>query len=224
MPTQRHMPPQRRHHGSSSVHSSRHAQSVVQPVAREGVVHADEDTDQEPTCHRRPLRAQDLAMLAAAGVPLWCPCSPARGDGLLPRGRGGAAEVRDAARAGPDASALRSPRWWPRPAAGPLPRRRHRRRSAAATALRATLATATWSVVSAGYLGQVHNETAASSHRPADLVMASRSGRASPPCSPAVAQRPMIGLPGRPRSALVVFRAPRSPAGAPGRRLDDAAA
>ena len=36
--------------------------------------------------------------------------------------------------------------------------------------------------------------------------MASRSGRASPPCWPSAKSVPVIGLPGNPRSALVVFR------------------
>ena len=67
---------------------------VVRPVAPgEGVVRADEDAapGAELVPAGRPLRAQDLAMLAAAGVTTVAGARPPAGDGVLHRGRGGAA-------------------------------------------------------------------------------------------------------------------------------------
>ena len=61
---------------------------VVRSVAQgEGVVRADEDAAEgTELVPGRPLRAQDLAMLAAAGVTVVASARPPAGDGLLHRG------------------------------------------------------------------------------------------------------------------------------------------
>ena len=77
---------------------------VVRPVAPgDGVVRADEDAaaGAELVPAGRPLRAQDLGMLAAAGVTSVTVHARPRGDDLLDRRRGGPAGHRGAdARAG----------------------------------------------------------------------------------------------------------------------------
>ena len=95
---------------------------VIRPVAPgEGVVRADEDAapGAELVPAGRPLRAQDLGMLAAAGVTAVTVHAPPAGDDPVHRRRGGAAGHRGAApRAGPGRDGGRArPRWSPRPAA-----------------------------------------------------------------------------------------------------------
>ena len=73
---------------------------VIRPVAPgEGVVRADEDAAAGAALvpAGRPLRAQDLGMLAAAGVTRVARACPAAGDGVLHRRRGGAAGHANAA-------------------------------------------------------------------------------------------------------------------------------
>ena len=88
---------------------------VVRPVAPgDGVVRADEDAaaGAELVPAGRPLRAQDLGMLAAAGVTGVSVHARPAGDGVLHRRRGGAARHRGAA---PRAGARRHRRPpWPR--------------------------------------------------------------------------------------------------------------
>jgi molybdopterin molybdotransferase len=187
---------------------------VVRPVAPgEGVVRADEDaapgTELVPA--GRPLRAQDLAMLAAAGVTTVPVHARPRvtvfstGDEVVPPEvatlRPG--QVRDAsavALAAMVAQAGGEPVQGGIVADDP---------QALETALRAALATSDLIVISAGSSVGVRDETASAVRRlgPPGIWchgLAIRPGK--PTLLALCAGVPVIGLPGNPRSALVVFR------------------
>jgi molybdopterin molybdotransferase len=187
---------------------------VVRPVAPgEGVVRADEDAapgaDLVPA--GRPLRAQDLGMLAAAGVTAVAVHARPRvtilstGDEVVPPGTAALrpGQVRDAtavalaalvAEAGGD----------PVPA-GIIPDDTDRLEAA----LRAAVDGSDLVVVSAGSSVGARDETAAAVRRlgPPGIWC---HGLAIRPGKPTLLAEcdgvPIIGLPGNPRSALVVFR------------------
>ena len=187
---------------------------VVRPVAPgEGVVRADEDAAQgaELVPAGRPLRAQDLAMLAAAGVTAVSVHARPRvtvfstGDEVVPPEvatlRPG--QVRDAtavALAAMVAQAGGEPVQGGIVADDP---------QALETALRAALATSDLIVISAGSSVGVRDETAGVVRRlgPPGIWCHGIAIRPGKPTLLAECEEvPVIGLPGNPRSALVVFR------------------
>ena len=140
-------------------------------------------------------------------------CARAAGRHPVHRRRGRPAGDRDpATRPGARRDRLRAGR------AGDRARRRPRdprascptTRAALETALRDAVATCDLVVVSAGSSVGARDETAIGGQRPgrrrASSATGSRSARASRPCWPSAAECPLIGLPGNPLSALVVFR------------------
>ena len=187
---------------------------VVRPVAPgEGVVRADEDaapgTELVPA--GRPLRAQDLAMLAAAGVTAVPVHARPRvtvfstGDEVVPPEaatlRPG--QVRDASAVA--LSAMVAEAGGEPVPGGIVPDDA----DALETALRAALATSDLIVISAGSSVGVRDETAGVVRRlgPPGIWchgIAIRPGK--PTLLAECAGVPVIGLPGNPRSALVVFR------------------
>jgi len=187
---------------------------VVRPVAPgEGIVRADEDAAQgaELVPAGRPLRAQDLAMLAAAGVTAVSVHARPRvtvfstGDEVVPPEvatlRPG--QVRDAtavALAAMVAQAGGEPVQGGIVADDP---------QALETALRAALATSDLIVISAGSSVGVRDETAGVVRRlgPPGIWCHGIAIRPGKPTLLAECEDvPVIGLPGNPRSALVVFR------------------
>jgi molybdopterin molybdotransferase len=187
---------------------------VVRPVAPgEGIVRADEDAAEgaEIVPAGRPLRAQDLAMLAAAGVTAVPVHARPRvtvfstGDEVVPPDvatlRPG--QVRDAS-AVALAAMVAQAGGEPVPG-GIVPDDRH----ALETALRAALPASDLIVVSAGSSVGIRDETAGVVRRlgPPGIWC---HGIAIKPGKPTLlaecAGVPIIGLPGNPRSALVVFR------------------
>ena len=187
---------------------------VVRPVAPgEGVVRADEDaapgTELVPA--GRPLRAQDLAMLAAAGVTTVPVHARPRvtvfstGDEVVPPEvatlRPG--QVRDASAVALSAMVAQA---GGEPVQGGIVADDPQ---ALETALRAALATSDLIVISAGSSVGVRDETAGVVRRlgPPGIWC---HGLAIRPGKPTLLAEcggvPVIGLPGNPRSALVVFR------------------
>jgi molybdopterin molybdotransferase len=185
---------------------------VVRPVAPgEGVVRADEDVapGAELVPAGRPLRAQDLAMLAAAGVTTVTACARPRvtvfstGDEVVPPEtatlRPG--QVRDATAVALAAMAAEA---GGEPALSGIvpddPR-------ALEAALRAALAASDLVVISAGSSVGARDETAGVVGRLGTIWC---HGLAVKPGKPTLLAEcdgvPVIGLPGNPRSALVVFR------------------
>ncbi len=187
---------------------------VVRPVAPgEGVVRADEDAAQgaELVPAGRPLRAQDLAMLAAAGVTTVPVHARPRvtvfstGDEVVPPEvatlRPG--QVRDASAVALSAMVAQA---GGEPVQGGIVADDPQ---ALETALRAALATSDLIVISAGSSVGVRDETAGVVRRlgPPGIWchgLAIRPGK--PTLLAECAGVPVIGLPGNPRSALVVFR------------------
>ena len=187
---------------------------VVRPVAPgEGVVRADEDaapgTELVPA--GRPLRAQDLAMLAAAGVTVVPVHARPRvtvfstGDEVVPPEvatlRPG--QVRDASAVALSAMVVQA---GGESVQGGIVADDPQ---ALETALRAALATSDLIVISAGSSVGVRDETAGVVRRlgPPGIWchgIAIRPGK--PTLLAECAGVPVIGLPGNPRSALVVFR------------------
>jgi molybdopterin molybdotransferase len=187
---------------------------VVRPAAPgDGVVRADEDAaaGAELVPAGRPLRAQDLGMLAAAGITSVAVHARPRvsifstGDEVVPQGttqlRPG--QVRDATAAALTAMVTDA---GGEPVPGGIVPDDH---AALAAALRAALATSDLIVVSAGSSVGARDETAG--------VVAELGppgiwchGLAVHPGKPTLLAEaggvPVIGLPGNPRSALVIFR------------------
>jgi len=185
---------------------------VVRPVAPgDGMVRADEDVTvgAELVPAGRPLRPQDLGMLAAAGVTNVDVHAKPRvaiistGDEVVPPGTGTLqpGQVRDATSAAlagliQDAGGEPSPRGIVPDDAGALE-----------AALRAALADSDLAVVSAGSSVGARDETATVVARLGDVYchgLALRPGK--PTLLAECAGVPLIGLPGNPLSALVVFR------------------
>lgn len=185
---------------------------VVRPVAPgDGMVRADEDVTvgAELVPAGRPLRPQDLGMLAAAGVTSVDVHAKPRvaiistGDEVVPPGTGTLqpGQVRDATSAAlagliQDAGGEPSPRGIVPDDAGALE-----------AALRAALADSDLAVVSAGSSVGARDETATVVARLGDVYchgLALRPGK--PTLLAECAGVPLIGLPGNPLSALVVFR------------------
>ena len=190
---------------------------VVRPVAPgEGVVRADEDAaaGAELVPAGRPLRAQDLGMLAAAGVTERRRARPPAGDDLLHRRRGGAARTPRRCAPGRCATRLQRlarPRWSPRPAASPAPAAIVPDDAARAARPRCARALGASDVVviCAGSSVGARDETAgAVAALPRAGIWC--HGLAIKPGKPTLLAHsdgiPVIGLPGNPRSALVVFR------------------
>ena len=187
---------------------------VVRPVAPgEGVVRADEDAAQgaELVPAGRPLRAQDLAMLAAAGVTAVSVHARPRvtvfstGDEVVPPEvatlRPG--QVRDATAVALSAMVAQA---GGEPVQGGIvpddPQ-------ALETALRAGLRASDLIVISAGSSVGVRDETAGVVRRlgPPGIWCHGIAIRPGKPTLLAECEDvPVIGLPGNPRSALVVFR------------------
>jgi molybdopterin molybdotransferase len=185
---------------------------VVRPVAPgEGVVRADEDAapGDELAPAGRPLRAQDLAMLAAAGVTTVSAHARPRvtvlstGDEVVPPETAALrpGQVRDATAVALAAMVTQAGGV---PAYGGIvpddPR-------ALEVALRAALASSDLVVISAGSSVGTRDETAGVVRRLGEIWC---HGIAIKPGKPTLlaecAGVPVIGLPGNPRSALVVFR------------------
>ena len=187
---------------------------VVRSVAQgEGVVRADEDAAEgtELVPAGRPLRAQDLAMLAAAGVTVVPVHARPRvtvfstGDEVVPPEvatlRPG--QVRDASAVALSAMVAQA---GGEPVQGGIVADDPQ---ALETALRAALATSDLIVISAGSSVGVRDETAGVVRLlgPPGIWchgLAIRPGK--PTLLAECAGVPVIGLPGNPRSALVVFR------------------
>jgi len=187
---------------------------VIRPVAPgEGVVRADEDAaaGAELAPAGRPLRAQDLGMLAAAGLatvtvharPLVTVFST--GDEVVPPETAELqpGQVRDATAAA--LAALISEAGGVPAAGGIIPDDA----AVLETALRGALGGSDMIVISAGSSVGVRDETAAAvSHLGPPGIWC--HGLAIKPGKPTLlaecAGVPVIGLPGNPRSALVVFR------------------
>ncbi len=187
---------------------------VTRPVAPgEGVVRADEDAAPGaglvPAC--RPLRAQDLGMLAAAGITAVTVHAPPRvtilstGDEVVPPDtavlRPG--QVRDATAVA--LGALVAEAGGEPVGGGIVPDDAARLE----TALRAALGNSDLVVISAGSSVGARDETAAAVSRlgPPGIWchgLAIRPGK--PTLLAECAGVPIIGLPGNPRSALVIFR------------------
>jgi molybdopterin molybdotransferase len=187
---------------------------VVRPVAQgEGVVRADEDAAEgaELVPAGRPLRAQDLAMLAAAGVTVVPVHARPRvtvfstGDEVVPPEvatlRPG--QVRDASAVALSAMVAQA---GGEPVRGGIVADDPQ---ALETALRAALATSDLIVISAGSSVGVRDETAGAVRRLGSPGIWCH-GLAIRPGKPTLLAEcggvPVIGLPGNPRSALVVFR------------------
>jgi molybdopterin molybdotransferase len=187
---------------------------VVRPAAPgDGVVRADEDAaaGAELVPAGRPLRAQDLGMLAAAGVTSVAVHARPRvtifstGDEVVPPGtaqlRPG--QVRDATAAAL-AAMVTDAGGEPVPG-GIVPDDP----GALAAALRAALATSDLIVVSAGSSVGTRDETAGvvAGLGPPGIWCHGLAVHPGKPTLLAEAGRvPVIGLPGNPRSALVIFR------------------
>jgi molybdopterin molybdotransferase len=187
---------------------------VVRPVAPgEGVVRADEDAapgaDLVPA--GRPLRAQDLGMLAAAGVTAVAVHARPRvtilstGDEVVPPGTAALrpGQVRDATSVA--LAALVAGAGGDPVPGGIIPDDPDRLEAA----LRAALDGSDLIVISAGSSVGARDETAAAVRRlgPPGIWchgLAIRPGK--PTLLAECAGVPIIGLPGNPRSALVVFR------------------
>jgi molybdopterin molybdotransferase len=185
---------------------------VVRPVAPgEGMVDAEEDVAAGAplVAVGRPLRAADLALLAAAGVTELAVCARPRvaiistGDEVVDPATASLepGQVRDAI-AVPLAALVREAGGEPEPR-GIVPDDRN----VLAQALEAALATSDAVVVSAGSSVGARDETAAVV---ASLGAIFCHGLAVRPGKPTLLAdcegMPLIGLPGNPRSALVVFR------------------
>jgi molybdopterin molybdotransferase len=185
---------------------------VVRPVAPgEGVVRADEDAapGAELVPAGRPLRAQDLAMLAAAGVTAVSVHARPRvtvlstGDEVVPPETAALrpGQVRDATAVALAAMVTQA---GGAPAYGGIvpddPQ-------ALETALRSALTASDLIVISAGSSVGARDETAGVVRRLGEIWC---HGIAIKPGKPTLlaecAGVPVIGLPGNPRSALVVFR------------------
>jgi molybdopterin molybdotransferase len=187
---------------------------VIRPVAAgEGVVRADEDAagGAELVPAGRPLRAQDLGMLAAAGVTRVAVHARPRvtifstGDEVVPPDTAELCpgQVRDAS-AIALAALITEAGGQPDPG-GIIPDDQ----VALETALRAALATSDVIVISAGSSVGTRDETATAVSRLGSPGiwchgLAIRPGK--PTLLADCAGVPVIGLPGNPRSALVVFR------------------
>jgi len=187
---------------------------VVRPVAPgDGVVRADEDAaaGADLVLAGRPLRAQDLGMLAAAGVTAVTVHARPRvavlstGDEVVPPETASLrpGQVRDAT-AVALAAMIADAGGEPRPG-GIVPDDA----AALEAALRAALTDSDLIVVSAGSSVGARDETAAAVARlgPPGIWchgLAIRPGK--PTLLAECAGVPVIGLPGNPRSALVVFR------------------
>jgi molybdopterin molybdotransferase len=187
---------------------------VTRPVAPgDGVVRADEDAvaGAELVPAGRPLRAQDLGMLAAAGVTRVAVHARPRvaifstGDEVVPPGtaRLRPGQVRDATATA--LAALVTESGGSAAPGGIIPDDR----GALEDALRAALTTSDVIVISAGSSVGARDETAAAVARlgPPGIWchgLAIRPGK--PTLLAECAGVPVIGLPGNPRSALVVFR------------------
>jgi molybdopterin molybdotransferase len=208
--------------GADAVLKVEHTQSatpelleVLKPVTPgEGMVRADEDAAPGTELVRtgRPLRAQDLGMLAAAGiveVPVYARprvTIVSTGDELVPAGAPGAlplGQVRDSS--APALAALVREAAGEPGFAGIVPDER----DALARILRDALPESDVVVVSAGSSVGARDETAtaiASLGEPGIWChgLALRPGK--PTLLADCAGVPVIGLPGNPRSALVVFR------------------
>ena len=187
---------------------------VTRPVAPgAGLVRADEDVAAGAVLvpAGRPLRAPDLGLLAAAGVTSVAVHARPRVGDRLHRRRGGAAGDRGAR--GRARCATRPPRRWPGWSATPAA---SRCRSASCpttaaaleAALRDALAGADLVVVSAGFVGRRPRRDRRGGRR-----ARRRSGATGWPSSPGKPTLlaecggvPVVGLPGNPLSALVVFR------------------
>jgi molybdopterin molybdotransferase len=187
---------------------------VVRPVAPgDGVVRADEDAapGADLVSAGRPLRAQDLAMLAAAGVSSVTAHARPRvtifstGDEVVPHGTAALlpGQVRDATAVALAALVAES---GGEPVQGGIiaddP-------GLLEAALRAALASSDLIVISAGSSVGARDETAAVVGRlgPPGIWchgLAIRPGK--PTLLAECAGIPVIGLPGNPRSALVIFR------------------
>jgi molybdopterin molybdotransferase len=185
---------------------------VVRPVAPgEGIVRADEDAapGDELVPSGRPLRAQDLAMLAAAGVTTVSVRARPRvtvfstGDEVVPPRTADLrpGQVRDATAVALAALVTEA---GGAPVPGGIvpddPR-------ALETALRSALTASDLIVISAGSSVGARDETAGVVRRLGEIWC---HGIAIKPGKPTLlaecAGVPVIGLPGNPRSALVVFR------------------
>jgi molybdopterin molybdotransferase len=191
---------------------------VVRPVAPgEGVVRADEDAapgaDLVPA--GRPLRAQDLGMLAAAGVTAVAVHARPRvtilstGDEVVPPGTAALrpGQVRDATSVA--LAALVAAAGGDPVPGGIIPDDPDRLEAA----LRAALDGSDLIVISAGSSVGARDETAAAVRRlgPPGIWchgLALRPGKPTllAECAGGAGGVPIVGLPGNPRSALVVFR------------------
>jgi len=187
---------------------------VLRPVAPgEGLVRADEDAAPGAVLARpgRPLRAHDLGMLAAAGVTTLPACArptvaiASTGDELVPATTAdlGAGQVRDATATA--LSALVHEAGGVPVFAGIVPDDL----DALTGTLRAALAGADVLVVSAGSSVGARDATAAAVAALGEPGIWCH-GLALRPGKPTILAEcegvPVIGLPGNPRSALVVFR------------------
>ena len=187
---------------------------VTRPVAvGEGVVRADEDVavGAEIAPAGRPLRAQDLGMLAAAGVTEVAVHARPRVAIVSTGRRGGAARYRaPEPRSGARRHRLGAGRDGHRGRRRAIAARdRDRRRRALAKTLQAALHDCDLVVVSAGSSVGARDQTAeAVESLGAPGVYC--HGLAIKPGKPTLLAEcdgvPVIGLPGNPRSALVVFR------------------
>jgi molybdopterin molybdotransferase len=185
---------------------------VVRPVAPgEGIVRADEDAavGDELVPAGRPLRAQDLAMLAAAGVTTVSVHARPRvtvfstGDEVMPPQTADLrpGQVRDATAVA--LAALVTQAGGASARGGIVPDDPQ----ALETALRSALTASDLIVISAGSSVGARDETAGVVRRLGEIWC---HGIAIKPGKPTLlaecAGVPVIGLPGNPRSALVVFR------------------
>jgi molybdopterin molybdotransferase len=185
---------------------------VVRPVAPgEGIVGAEEDVAAGAplVAVGRPLRAADLALLAAAGVTELAACARPRvaiistGDEVVDPATASLepGQVRDAI-ALALAALVREAGGEPEPR-GIVPDDRN----ALAQALEAALATSDAVVVSAGSSVGARDETAAVVAGLGEIFCHGLAIRPGKPTLLADCDGvPLIGLPGNPRSALVVFR------------------
>jgi len=187
---------------------------IVRPVAPgDGVVRADEDAaaGAELVPAGRPLRAQDLGMLAAAGVTSVAVHARPRvtilstGDEVVPAGTAALrpGQVRDASAVA--LAALVTEAGGEPAGAGIVPDDP----GLLEAALRAALAGSDLVVISAGSSVGTRDETAAAVRRlgPPGIWchgLAIRPGK--PTLLAECAGVPVVGLPGNPRSALVIFR------------------
>ena len=187
---------------------------VLRPATPgEGMVRADEDAapGAELTRPGRPLRAQDLGMLAAAGLTEVPACARPRvaivstGDELVPRTEQEPkpGQVRDST--APALAALVREAGGEPEFAGIVPDDR----TALAATLRGALPASDVLVVSAGSSVGARDETAAaiaSLGKPGIWCHGLSLKPGKPTLLADIGGVPVIGLPGNPRSALVVFR------------------